>query len=200
MRGIATWLVLAAVGLVVIAGVTDALRGSSSHAQSAPATEATIGGLTTTAPSVQATTEPVATTQAVAATEAVATTAPDIPSDSPERLPSCATGQLRLTFTVADGLAALKFRRVAGEPCHHGRSPIGFTARDESGHKLPLFPASAELRKTVPADFTDGFVQLMQIPYSEVCDPAGSFLAVATVGPYVARRTVPGKNLVCNHG
>jgi hypothetical protein len=182
MRGIATWLVLAAVGLVVIAGVTDALRGSSSHAQSAPATEA------------------VATTQAVAATEAVATTAPDIPSDSPERLPSCATGQLRLTFTVADGLAALKFRRVAGEPCHHGRSPIGFTARDESGHKLPLFPASAELRKTVLADFTDGFVQIMQIPYSEVCDPAGSFLAVATVGPYVARRTVPGKHLICDHG
>jgi hypothetical protein len=195
MRGIATWLVLAAVGLVVIAGVADALRGSSSHAQSAPATDSTIGGLTTTAPSVQATTEPLATTQ----TEVVATTAPATQSDSPERLPSCATGQLRLTFTVAEGLAALELRRVAGEPCHHGRSPVGFTARDESGHRVTLFPASAELRKTVPADFTDGFVQIMQIPYSEVCDPAGSFLAVATVGPYVARRTFPGKNLICDH-
>ena len=52
----------------------------------------------------------------------------------------------------------------------------------------------------MPADFTDGFVQIMQIPYFEVCDPAGSFLAVATVGPYVVRRTFPGKNLICDHG
>jgi hypothetical protein len=200
MRGIATWLVLAAVGLVVIAGLVDALRGSSSHARSAPATESMVGDLSTTAPSVQATTEPVATKQAVAATQAVATTAPAIQSAPRTRLPSCATPQLTLAFTVDNGLAALKLRRVAGEACHHGRSPIGFTVRDESGHKVPLFPASAELRQTMPADFTDGFVQIMQIPYFEVCDPAGSFLAVATVGPYVVRRTFPGKNLICDHG
>jgi hypothetical protein len=200
MRRKATWLVLAAVGVVAMAGVVDAVRRSSSHAESARPNESTIDGLTTTAPSSQVTTEGVATTQAAAANQAVATTAPSTQSIPSERLPSCATGQLRLTLTVSDGVEALELRRVAGKPCHHGLSPIGFTVHDQSGHRVTLFPAAAELRKTVPTDFTDGFVQLMQIPYSEVCDPAGSFLAVATVGPYVARRTVPGKNLVCNHG
>jgi hypothetical protein len=102
---------------------------------------------------------------------------------------------------VVDGSAMLVLRRVAGEPCHHGQSHIGLTVLDQSGHKVVLFghgwgPESS----TVPADFIPGFVQLMKIPYTEYCDPAGSYLAVATVGPYEARRTVSGTEIVCDHG
>jgi hypothetical protein len=199
MRRTVTLLVLAAVGVVAIAGVVDAVRRSSSHAESASPAEVTIDGQTITAPA-QATTGAVATTQAVAAAQTVATTAPSTQSASTEPLASCAASQLRLSFTISDGLEALDLRRVAGKPCHHGRSLIGFTVRDQSGQRVPIFPAPVEARKTVPADFTAGFVQVMQIPYTEVCDPAGSFLAIATVGPYVAHRTVPGKHLICNHG
>jgi hypothetical protein len=197
MRGIATWFVLAAVGLVVIAGVVDALRGSSSHAQSAPATESTVGDLTTTAPSVQTTAEPVATTRAVAATQAVATTAPAIQSAQPTRLPSCATRQLTLALTGGNGLAALKLRRVAGEPCHHGRAPIAFTVRDKSGDRVAVFGGNTGA--TRPVDFSNGFEQLLEIPQMS-CDPEGSFLVIATVGPYMVRRTLAGAELPCNHG
>src|ERR1041384_2556301 len=124
MRSRATWLVLAAVSAVVIASVVDALRGSSSHTEPAHA------GLTTTEGIVQ-------TTEGVATTEPVGTTAQVVQSAPPERLPSCTTGQLRLTFTVVDGSASLLLRRVAGKPCHHGRSPIGFTVRDQSGQRVP---------------------------------------------------------------
>jgi hypothetical protein len=191
-------LVLTAIGVVVIAGVVDALRGSSSRAGSARANQSTIGGLPPPAPAVQATTQPVATTQAVAATQAVATTAPAIQSaPAAEPLPSCATRQLRLTFTIADGLAALELRRVAGKPCHYGRSPIAFTVRDQSGDGVAVFGGNT--RATRPADFSNGFEQLVEIPQMS-CDPEGSFLVVATVGPYVVRRTLPGAELPCNHG
>lgn len=193
MRRIATSLVVTAVGIVVIAGVVDAVRGS--HSESGRASASTIEPLSTTGGSVRTTARDGATT-----TQDVSATAPAVGPVAPERLPSCGTRQLALTFTVWDGLAALVLRRVAGKPCHHGRTPIGLTVRDQSGHKVPLFRAPAERRSTVPADFSDGFAQLMQIPYEEVCDPAGSFLAVAKVGPYAARRTFEGKYLVCDHG
>jgi len=91
----------------------------------------------------------------------------------------------------------LVLRRVAGEPCHHGQSHIGLTVLDQSGHKVTLFGHGSS---TALADFTRGFVQLLQISYSESCDPAGSYLAVAALGRYEARRTVSGTEIVCNHG
>jgi hypothetical protein len=88
-------------------------------------------------------------------------------------------------------------RRVKGQPCHHGRAPIGFTARDQSGKGVAVFGVST--RATQPTDFSNGFAQLIEIPQMS-CDPQGSFLVVATVGPYVVRRTLPGTELPCNHG
>jgi hypothetical protein len=195
MRGKATWLITAAVAAVLIVGVVDALRGSSSHHESAHAAQAPtvvdLGGssLTLEAVTTQATTEPQGTTDTAA-----------ISSAQPEPLPRCTTPQLALAVKIVDGSAMLVLRRVTGEPCHHGRSPIGLTVRDQSGHRVPSFGGSAPLRSAVPADFSHGFVHLMQIPYSGVCDPAGSYLAVVTVGPYEARRTVSGTEIVCNHG
>jgi len=51
MRRTATLLVLTAVAVVVIAGVVDAVRRSSSDAESAGRNAFTIDGLTMTAPS-----------------------------------------------------------------------------------------------------------------------------------------------------
>ena len=55
------------------------------------------------------------------------------------------------------------------------------------------------MRATQPAAFSNGFEQLREIPQLS-CDPAGSFLVVATVGPYVVRGPLPGAELPCNHG
>ena len=196
MRGRATWLILIAVGAVVTAGVVDAVRGSSSNPEAAQAGESSIEPSTTTALPVQTATEPVATTEPVAATQQVDATVTAIDSAAAERLPSCDTEQLRLTFTVSEGLAAAVLRRVKGQPCRHGRAPIGFTVRDQSGDRVALFGENSATR---PADFSNGFEQLVEIPPMS-CDPEGSFLVVATVGPYVVRRTLPGTELPCNHG
>ena len=177
MKNMATWLVLAAVGAVVVAGVADALRGSRSHSGQAHAARPAAGSPATAAAQLRGTVE--------------STPAP--------RLPRCSTAQLDLTFTRADGLAALLLRRVRGRPCHEGRSAIRFILRDQAGRRVPMFLSSGELRFTRPADFSHGFEQLIQIPYTAVCDSAASFLAVATVGRYEARREVPGANLSCHH-
>jgi hypothetical protein len=200
MRGMATWLITALVAAIVIVGVADVVRGSPSHQESVTVQTATvvdIGGSSLTLESVtaQATTDPVATTEPQGTTDTST-----IPSPVPERLPRCTTPQLALAMKVVDGSAMLVLRRVAGKPCHHGQSHIGLTVLDQSGRRVALFSGSPDIRSTAPADFTPGFVQLMQIPYTESCDPAAAYLAVATVGPYEARRTVLGTEIVCNHG
>lgn len=101
------------------------------------------------------------------------------------------------TVWEGEGLAAAVLRRVKGQPCHNGRAPIRFTVRDQSGDGVAVFPGSS--RVTQPADFSNGFEQLLEIPQMS-CDPEGSFLVVATVGPYVVRRAFSGAELPCNHG
>ena len=197
MRGKATWLILIAVGAVLTAGVVDAVRGSSSNPEAAQAGESVIEPSTTTAPPEQTATEPVATTEPAAIAKPVDATVTAVESPAPERLPSCAAEQLRLTFTVSEGLAAVVLRRVKGQPCHHGQAPIGFTVRDQSGDRVAVFGGNTGA--TRPADFSNGFEQLLEMPQMS-CDPEGSFLMVATVGPYVVRRTLPGAELPCNHG
>jgi hypothetical protein len=197
MRAKVTWLILTAVTAIVIVGVVDAVRGSSSNPEAAKAGESVIEPSTTTARSVQTATETVAMTEPVAIAEPVDATVTDIASAAPERLPSCDTQQLRLTFTVGEGLAAVVLRRVKGQPCHHSRAPIGFTARDPSGEGVAVFGGNT--RATRPADFSNGFEQLLEIPQMS-CDPEGSFIVVATVGPYVVQRTLPGAELPCSHG
>jgi hypothetical protein len=197
MRGKASWLILIAVGAVVTAGVVDAVRGSSSNPEAAQAGESVVEPSTTTALPVQTPTEPVVTTEPAAIAEPVDATVTPIESAAPERLPSCDTEQLRLTFTVSEGLAAVVLRRVKGQPCHQGGAPIGFTVRDQSGDRVAVF--GGDTGATRPADFSTGFEQLLEIPQMS-CDPEGSFLVVATVGPYMVRRTLPGSELPCNHG
>jgi hypothetical protein len=197
MRGKATWLILIAVGAVVTAGVVDAVRGSSSNPEAAQAGEPVVEPSTTTALPVQTAAEPLVTTEPAAIAAPVDATVTAIESATRERLPSCDTEQLRLTFTVSEGLAAVVLRRVEGQPCHHGGAPIGFTVRDQSGDRVAVFGGNTGA--TRPADFSTGFEQLLDIPQMS-CEPEGSFLVVATVGPYMVRRTLPGAELPCNHG
>ena len=197
MRGKATWLILVAVGAVVTAGVVDAVRGSSSNPEAAQAGESVVEGSTTTALTVQTATDPVATTEPAAIADPVDATVTAIASAARERLPSCDTEQLRLTFTVSEGLAAVVLRRVKGQPCHHDGAPIRVTVRDQSGDRVAVF--AGNMGATRPADFSTGFEQFLEIPPMS-CDPEGSFLVVATVGPYMVRRTLPGAELPCNHG
>lgn len=199
MRAKATWLIVAAVAAVVIVGVVDAVRGSSSNPEAGQAGESVSEPTTTTEPPVQTAAEPAATTSPVMTTESpVDRTITTTESAAPERLPRCDREQLRLSLTVwNDGLAAALLRRVNGQPCHHGRAPIGFTVRDQSGNRVVVFGGGTNAAE--PADFSNGFEQLLEFPQMS-CDPEGSFFVVATVGPYVVRRTLPGAELPCNHG
>jgi hypothetical protein len=198
MKALVTWLILTAVAVVVIVGVVDAVRGSSSDPQAAQAADSAVEASTaTTALPVQPATEPLVTPEPVASTESADGTVTNTASATPERLPSCDTEQLRLAFKVWDGLAAVALRRVNGPPCHHGRAPIEVTVRDQSGKPVAVF--GGNMGTTQPADFSDGFEQLLELPQMS-CDPNETFLVIAAVGPYVARHTLPGTELPCNHG
>ena len=197
MRSKATWLILIAVGAVVTAGVVDSVRGSSSTPPATRAGESATGPSTAAALPVRSTTDAVGTAQAVTIPEPVDATVTAVQPAEPERLPSCASKQLRLSFKVSEGLASVVLRRVKGQPCHQGRVPVVFTVRDQSGGSVAVF--GGDTSATQPADFSNGFVQLIEMPQMS-CDPEGSFLVVATVGSNVVRRTLPGAELPCNHG
>jgi hypothetical protein len=198
MKALVTWLILTAVAVVVVVGVVDAVRGSSSDPQAAQAADSAVEASTaTTALPVHPATEPVVTTGPVASTESVDATVTDTVPAATESLPSCDTEQLRLAFTVWDGLAAVALRRVKGPPCHHGRAPIEVTVRDQSGKRVAVFGGG--MVTTQPVDFSGGFEQLLELPQMS-CDPDETFLVIAAVGPYVVRRTLAGAELPCNHG
>lgn len=194
MRRTATWLVIAAVAVVVTAGVVDAVRRSSSDAESAGGNVFTIDGLTMTAPAAQVTTEAVAVTT----TEPLGTTAQVVESAPPERLPPCTQGQLKLAIRVGEPRAEFVLRRVMGQPCHLRRSRVRLRVLDQAGSEVVLSTSNFYgQRGTAPADFAHGFVLVILDPYLAICDPRGTFTAVASVGHYVARRTVAGSQIDC---
>jgi hypothetical protein len=198
MRRTATLLVLTAVAVVVIAGVVDAVRRSSSDAESARGNVLTIDGLTMTAPSAQVTTEGVATTVGVTTTEPLGTTAQVVAPAAPERLPLCTKRQLKLTIRVGEPRAEFVLRRVNGQPCHQRRLRVRLTVLDQAGDEVPVSTSNFYTQRgTAPADFAHGFVLVILDPYLAICDPRGTFTAVASVGPYVARRTVAGSEIDC---
>ena len=197
MRRTATWLVFSAIGVVLIAGVVDAVRRSSSDAESARRNVFTIDGLTMTAPSAQVTTEGVATTVGVTTTQPIDTTAQVVKSP-PERLPPCTQRQLKLAIRVGEPRAEFVLRRVMGQPCHLRLVPRRLRVLDQAGSQVVLSTSNFYgQRGTAPAHFAHGFVLVILDPYLAICDPRGTFTAVASVGPYVARRTVAGSEIDC---
>jgi hypothetical protein len=198
MRGPATWLVAAAIGAVVIAGVVDAVRRSSSHSEPASAQAATTA---TTAPATNAgVTTPmgVTTNVGVTTTEPLGTTTQVVESAPPERLPPCTQGQLKLAIRVGEPRAEFVLRRVMGQPCHLRRSRVRLRVLDQAGSEVVLSTSNFYAQRgTAPADFDHGFVLVILDPYLAICDPRGAFTAVASVGHYVARRTVAGSEIDC---
>lgn len=198
MRRTATWLVLAAVAVVVTAGVVDAFRRSSSDAESVGGNAFTIDGLTVTAPSGQLATEGVATTVGVTTTEPLGTTAQIVEPAPPERLPPCKREQLKLSVRVEEDTAEFALRRVDGAPCHQRSLYVDLTVLDESGREVPVSTSNFYWQRHTPAaDFADRFVQVIKNPFIAVCEPHGTFIAVPHVGPYMARRTVSAKEIRC---
>jgi len=197
MRAKLTWLIVAAVAAVVVFGVVDAVRGSSTDPEAAQAGGVVIGPSATPTVSAQSTTEPVTTTEPVGATESADGGATTPEPKVLEHLPSCEPEQLRLGFTLSMGLAALVLARGEGPPCHHRAAPVGVTVRDEAGNRVTVFGGNAH---PVPAaDFIGDFVQEIDLPQMS-CDPQGSFVVVVRVGRYVIRNTYAGSDLPCNHG
>jgi hypothetical protein len=199
MRRTATWLVLAAVAVVVIVGVVDAVRRSPSDAESAGGNVFTIDGITITAPSAQVSTEGVATTAAVTTTEPLETNpAQIVESAPPERLPPCKREQLKLSVRVEEDTAEFALRRVDGPPCHQRSLYVDLTVLDESGREVPVSTSNFYWQRHTPAaDFADRFVQVIKNPFIAVCEPHGRFIAIPHIGPYMARRTVSAKEIRC---
>jgi hypothetical protein len=123
MRTKVTWLILAAVAAVVVVGVIDAVRGGSSKLEAAQAGQSVIdlstpgGGAP---PDCDRTRDYDSACHYHRAADATETASEPTMA---QRLRQCDTEQLRLAFTLSDGVAAVVLRRVEGSPCHHGRAP-----------------------------------------------------------------------------
>jgi hypothetical protein len=180
MAKLTTWLVTLAVGTLVLAGLVDAVHRWASHPGKDQAGAALGQAASGTASTARAT----------------STTATHVEPTAALHLPACRTAQLALDFHVENGLGDLALRRVVGRPCHHERAVIGFRARDAMGGVAVFGGADSA---TSPADFTRGFVQAINIPQMS-CAPEDSVHVIATVGPYVARATLRGAQLACDHG
>ena len=141
MRSKATWLLVAAIGAVVVAGVVDSVRGSTSKPEATQVGEPAIESSTTVVPSEQPASEAVTPTDSGGTTEPVDTTAAATDSARPEHLPSCDTEQLQLTFTRSGGLAAL-LRRIQGRHATMAGRPSRFrlTIRPVTGWLSLAFP------------------------------------------------------------
>jgi hypothetical protein len=126
MRGMATWLIATAIGAVVIAGVVDAVRRSSSHS------DPTSVRLTATATTAQDTTEGVTTTDPLDTTTRVVESTPFL------RLPLCTTRQLKLTIRVGRPRAEFVLRRTTGQPCHLRRSRVRLMVLYRARGEVPV--------------------------------------------------------------
>jgi hypothetical protein len=174
MRRPITWLLAGALIAVAVVATVDALRGSSSRPQGEPRSH-----------------------------DQVPVGAADPPTSAAVRLPGCSTRQLHLSIEILGGLATVVLRHASGNPCHLRPLPLSVTVRDKSGRKVLLLSGEGVVRKQVMrvrGDFTPGFEQLFGIT-STRCTPEvalrGRFLALASGGPYVARRLVSGADIGC---
>ena len=197
MRSRATWLVLAAIAAVLVAGVVDSVRSSSSTSEASQAGQSVVQPSTTSRVAGEVATDAENLSEPLASTEPADEMATDEGSAKHRGLPSCDTDQLHLSFAPGgEGLMAAVVRRVKGKPCHQDRQTIRFRVRNQSRDFVAVFGGT---QATWPTDFRGGFAELVEIPQLS-CDPRESFLVVATVGPYTARRTLVGSQLPCNHG
>ena len=142
MRSKATWLLVVALGAVVVAGVVDSVRGSTSKPETTQVGEAGIESSTTAVPSEQPASEAVTPTDSGGTTERVDTTAAarirHHPSTCPRATPNSSSSPSRVRaalpqpyFVASRGLHA----NMAGRP-----SRFRLTIRPVTGWLSLAFP------------------------------------------------------------
>jgi hypothetical protein len=170
-----TWVIVAGVVAVSVAGIVDALRSSE---------------------------PPVSTPNTRPAMELPAAgqfTSPAGTVDAP--LARCTAQQIAVAIDVLGGAATIVVRHVWGKPCHLSRLPIDLTVKDRAGSRVRLpTTEGSETQSRVGGDFSPGFEQLINITYLPNCDQRGPFDAFVNVGPYSARRKLSGNEVGCFRG
>ena len=88
-------------------------------------------------------------------------------------------------------------RRVMGQPCHLRLSRVRLRVLDQAGSQVVLSTSNRGGEGRGGGGFCPRIRAGHPRPYLAICDPRGTFTAVASVGPYVARRTVAGSEIDC---
>ncbi|MGH3033283.1 MAG: hypothetical protein ACRDON_01840 [Gaiellaceae bacterium] len=165
--------------LLFVAGV-DALRSSDSET-SAPTTTASTTTASTGAP-----------------TTVVET--PDTP------LPFCTPRQIAVSIEVPKGVPVIVVRHIGGTPCHLGEKDPGLrlTIRDRGGNQVGFLPDQRVFPSAWTLDFEGDLAAsrwTFPLPFARRCPWPGPFLALATVGPYSARRgNLSRSEIACDGG
>jgi hypothetical protein len=166
MRGKATWLILIAVGAVVIAGVFDAVHSSTSNDRPSALSNATA----------------------------------TVPPSKVFTTPDCTPKQLAVSIevrhasqTAREGLYVLPrrrvvttvvVRRVGAEPCLQAPLPFALKISDRKRRDVGDWESSLDFA----APFAPETERTVSLPDVYSCDQPGPFHAIASVGPYTARR------------
>lgn len=178
-----TWVVVGGLATLLLVAGVDALRSSDSET-SAPTTTAAMTAASTTA-------TPAATT----VVEAL---------DTP--LPPCRPRQLAVSIEVPTGVAVIVVRHLGGTPCHQKDLRLRLTIRDRGGNQVRFLPAPRSER--FPAAWTlvshrnlAASRWTFPLPFARRCPWPGPFVALATVGPYSARRgNLSPSEIACDGG
>lgn len=161
-----SWVVVGGIATLLFAAGVDALRSSDSET-SAPTTTASITTASTTATTVE---------------EAL---------DTP--LPPCTPRQLAVSIEVPKGVAVIVVRPLLGTPCHPPKDlGLRLAIRDRGGNQVRFLPdRSRDSPSAWMLDFEPDLGKIRWIfplPFARRCPWPGPFVALATLGPYSARR------------
>jgi hypothetical protein len=171
MRRWLTWVITGALAAVLIAAAGDALRSRSS---SSPISETEAA----TRPSHAQATRTSVTTKSAA-------------------VPRCRAEQIGVSIDAPGGDPTIVVSHARGARCHLARLPINLKIWDRARRRVHLVTVG---QLSVGGDFSPEFDHLINLTYLPDCDQRGPFLAVVSVGPYVARRTLSANGIGCFPG
>jgi hypothetical protein len=99
-------------------------------------------------------------------------------------LPRCTREQVAVSIEIRKGVATIVVRHVGANPCDLRYRRFRLTIRDRAGNVIGQWGGAR-----FGGDFSPGSEQTFSLPAVWHCDRRGPFLALATVGPYGARRS-----------
>ena len=98
-------------------------------------------------------------------------------------LSRCTRLQVAVSIEIREGVATLVVRHVGANPCHQPYSGFSLRIKDRAGKVIGRWSGAR-----FGGDFLPVSEQTFSLPAVRHCDRPGPFLALATVGPYSARR------------